>query len=89
VGQYGAQACAAEARRARFTTRKRTSLEGAIALIDWWNKRASYAVIAWIDLMAQQGLVAWDDFLRCFRVVFIAQVYYARSVSMPLMIDRI
>jgi hypothetical protein len=73
VGQYGAQACAAEARIARFTARKRTNLKGAIALIDWWSKRASYAVIAWIDLMAQQCLVAWDDFLRCFSVVFIAR----------------
>jgi hypothetical protein len=52
VGQYGAQACAAEARIARFTARKRTNLKGAIALIDWWSKRASYVVIAWSDLMA-------------------------------------
>jgi hypothetical protein len=53
VGQYGAQACAAEARIARFTARKRTNLKGAIALIDWWSKRAIYVVIAWSDLMAQ------------------------------------
>jgi hypothetical protein len=53
VGQYGAQACAAEARIARFTVRKRTNLKGAIALIDWWSKRAIYVVIAWSDLMAQ------------------------------------
>jgi hypothetical protein len=42
VGQYGPQACAVVARRARLTARKRTSLEGAIAQIDGASERAMY-----------------------------------------------